>query len=536
MPGRGWRPTSTRCAARSRRCSGSTVDAVSVKASTGNLAGAEGAGRSISRAGARHDRGGRDDAIRLHDTLTGETRPLEPLERRRRPDLLAAARRSTARPTSATSGRSCSPTCSSATCAGAASRVTLGHEHHRRRRQDHPRRRRRRRRRSTSSPSATWSGSSPTPTRCGMTRPDVLPRATEHIDEIVDAHRDAARARPRLPHRRRLDLLPDRVVAGVRPARPARPRAACASASASRPTSTARTTSATSRSGRARSPASRRGRRAIGDGPAGLAHRVLGDEHGPPRAVVRHPHRRRRPDLPAPRGRDRPERGGDRPAVRPDVAALRPPADGRREDGQVDRQHRAGRRTLLEAGRLAARPALRADLASTTGPALDYSRRVAGGRGRRGRPARRARPALDAYREDGAGRSRTCPASLDAARDRVRGGARRRPQRLRGAGRAVRPRPRPEPADRRPGSLSTGGRRARRSRRSATSTGARRPAGGSDRAARAGAAALLDERAAARAARDWAASDRLRDELAARGVAVEDTRDGQRWRRRAADG
>ena len=35
----------------------------------------------------------------------------------------------------------------------------------------------------------------------------------------------------------------------------------------------------------------------------------------------------------------------------------------------------------------------------------------------------------------------------------------------------------------------------------------------------------------ARAARDFAASDRLRDELAALGVTVEDTRDGQRWRR-----
>ncbi len=44
-------------------------------------------------------------------------------------------------------------------------------------------------------------------------------------------------------------------------------------------------------------------------------------------------------------------------------------------------------------------------------------------------------------------------------------------------------------------------------------------------------AALLDARIAARAARDFAASDRLRDELAAIGVAVEDTRDGQRWRR-----
>ena len=42
-------------------------------------------------------------------------------------------------------------------------------------------------------------------------------------------------------------------------------------------------------------------------------------------------------------------------------------------------------------------------------------------------------------------------------------------------------------------------------------------------------AALLDERAGARAARDWAGSDRLRDELAELGVAVEDTRDGQRW-------
>ncbi len=44
-------------------------------------------------------------------------------------------------------------------------------------------------------------------------------------------------------------------------------------------------------------------------------------------------------------------------------------------------------------------------------------------------------------------------------------------------------------------------------------------------------AALLEARASARASRDWAASDRLRDELAAAGILVEDTRDGQRWRR-----
>jgi cysteinyl-tRNA synthetase len=45
--------------------------------------------------------------------------------------------------------------------------------------------------------------------------------------------------------------------------------------------------------------------------------------------------------------------------------------------------------------------------------------------------------------------------------------------------------------------------------------------------------ALLQAREAARAAHDWAASDRLRDTLADRGIGVEDTRDGQRWRRLA---
>jgi cysteinyl-tRNA synthetase len=44
-------------------------------------------------------------------------------------------------------------------------------------------------------------------------------------------------------------------------------------------------------------------------------------------------------------------------------------------------------------------------------------------------------------------------------------------------------------------------------------------------------AGLLEARAAARAAADWPASDRLRGELAALGIVVEDTSDGQRWRR-----
>ncbi|HUG30485.1 MAG TPA: cysteine--tRNA ligase [Candidatus Limnocylindria bacterium] len=45
---------------------------------------------------------------------------------------------------------------------------------------------------------------------------------------------------------------------------------------------------------------------------------------------------------------------------------------------------------------------------------------------------------------------------------------------------------------------------------------------------------LLAAREAARDGRNWAESDRLRDELLAMGVSVEDTRDGQRWRRMEA--
>ncbi|HEX2766285.1 MAG TPA: cysteine--tRNA ligase [Candidatus Limnocylindria bacterium] len=51
-----------------------------------------------------------------------------------------------------------------------------------------------------------------------------------------------------------------------------------------------------------------------------------------------------------------------------------------------------------------------------------------------------------------------------------------------------------------------------------------------------GAAELLERRAAARAARDWATSDALRDELARLGVEVRDTPSGQEWTVRAIDG
>ena len=40
---------------------------------------------------------------------------------------------------------------------------------------------------------------------------------------------------------------------------------------------------------------------------------------------------------------------------------------------------------------------------------------------------------------------------------------------------------------------------------------------------------VLDERAAARAAKDWARADALRDTLTAAGIVVEDSADGARW-------
>ena len=53
------------------------------------------------------------------------------------------------------------------------------------------------------------------------------------------------------------------------------------------------------------------------------------------------------------------------------------------------------------------------------------------------------------------------------------------------------------------------------------------PDAGADAPLPPGAQDLLDRRAAAREARDFATSDRLRDELAAMGVEVQDTPDGQ---------
>ena len=44
--------------------------------------------------------------------------------------------------------------------------------------------------------------------------------------------------------------------------------------------------------------------------------------------------------------------------------------------------------------------------------------------------------------------------------------------------------------------------------------------------------ALVQARLDARAAKDWAESDRIRDELAARDIVIQDTAEGTIWRRK----
>ena len=209
--------------------------------------------------------------------------------------------------------------------------------------------------------------------------------------------------RPRLPDRRRLDLLPDRVVAGVRPAGPPRPRAA-----------------AGRRAGRGRRVRQGRrprlrplegpeaGRAVVGHrdrgGPAGLAHRVLGDEHGPPRPVVRHPHRRRRPRSSrttrtrSPRARPPPAQ----PFVRTWLHCAHLQMGGAKMAKSTGNIARVGRPPRPPASRRA--PCATRSSRSTTGRASttrDESLAAAGAAVDR---LDAVLAALDAYREDGAGR------------------------------------------------------------------------------------------------------------------------------------
>ena len=208
--------------------------------------------------------------LRLHDTLTANASRFDPLEpghvrmytcgpdglrpRPRRQLPLVPVRRP-ARPLPALPRV----------------RRHVGHEHHRRRRQDHPRgggrRDRHRGARDAVHGRVPRGRRDASDDRAG--RPPARHRPHRRDGR---AHREAPRAGPRLPDRRRLHLLPDRFVAGVRPARAPRPDEHAGRRAGRGRRVRRRTTSGTSRSGRARSRTSRAGtRRWARAGPAGIS-------------------------------------------------------------------------------------------------------------------------------------------------------------------------------------------------------------------------------------------------------------------------
>ena len=285
---------------------------------------------------------------------------------------------------------------------------------------------------------------------------------------------------------------------------------------------------------------------ALGEGPPGLAHRVLG--HG--RRAPRHPHRpaRRRqgPRLPPPHQRDRPVRRGARRrrarrGVRAVLGAQRLRGDRPREDVEVARQllhhpRRAGASsTPRRCGSSCSAPTTATP--STTSDALlvEAERRLVlplrdareGGpaRGGRARPARARRRTLVERRRAALDDDFNTPQVLGVLAEAFT------------AANALADRKgKKTPEDR--ASLSRFARDARHvGSSSASSAGAGR---GPARAARQGRRparhrrgarrAEISERAEARKAKDFARSDAMRDELLAMGVALMDGPQGTSWK------
>ena len=182
----------------------------------------------------------------------------------------------------------------------------------------------------------------------GLESPDHEPRATEFIPEIVAMIGrliDGGHAYVGVEWRRLLfgRELPEVRAALRQEARgPARRRARRGRRVETRPA-------------RFRALEAREARRAslglaVGDGPPGLAHRMLGDGGRAAWPRVRHPRRRHGPEVPASRERNRPDLCGLQRAVRKALDAQRLRARGRREDVEVARQ-------LLHRARSAAAPA-----------------------------------------------------------------------------------------------------------------------------------------------------------------------------------
>ena len=121
---------------------------------------------------------------------------------------------------------------------------------------------------------------------------------------------------------------------------------------------------------------------AVGRGPPGLAHRVLGDGREAARRRLRDPRRRLRPRLPPPRERDRADRGRARRAAGADLDAQR--------DGPHRRRRRCRSRSATSSSsprRSTASAARRWSPTSTSGhyrQPLEFSERGAGARPRPG--------------------------------------------------------------------------------------------------------------------------------------------------------
>ena len=277
---------------------------------------------------------------------------------------------------------------------------------------------------------------------------------------------------------------------------------------------------------------------ALGPGPPRLAHRVLGHGRQVPGPRLRHPRRRRGPHLPPPRERDRPVRGRHRRAVRPLLAPQRLPRAQGREDGQVGRQRGQPPRAARAA--TAAWSSATPSSAPTTAAPSSSPRRSSptpppattawprspptppepspGGVGRVGgpgpaRPLVRTRPPRGRF-QAALDDDLNVPAALAVLFDLV---AEANPLIVQaGAGRRGRRR---AARDRFATFLDLAGRLGFTPLDDLPDPAAFRPL----------LDLLLDLRERARAARDFAAADAIRDRLAQAGIRVEDRPGGPRW-------